>query len=153
MGLREAAILLGLYLIREKRRRNYEEWHDRMESNISRWENSLDKLESARTRCSTNLAKNKERLKKSEDFYEKITTGKSKEWYEHTNFILTNISNIQKEEILRAKINEHENSISSVINQIARLKTWIKEDRDRISDINSKISDIEHKIWDVKNKL
>lgn len=145
MGLTvKTAAAIAYALLKERRRI---EWRNRMEGNISRWEDSIYRLERAIDKKKNNKINNQNKLYKAEEFLNKMTSGKSKEWYERA------LKKQRKFSHLDAKIQSYESKIESVKSRICTLKTWISNDESSITGIKRKIEDIKYKIDDVERKL
>ena len=107
MGINPVAAVY-LYLRNQERRRNYEEWEERMLNNISRWESSLQKLKDAISRTEENIQRNTEKLEKAEKFLASLKSEKTKDWYSRTLEFISVSTNPKKVADAQSKIDEHD---------------------------------------------
>lgn len=135
------------------RTNNYYEMEDRLKGHIRRWEDSLERLESARSRTQENLIQNSERLRKAEGFYERLTSSASMSWQDRQQSIADSHPNAERRAEASSKLTDHNAKLTSVVERIERLGIWIGDGERRLSEITGKISSIEDKISDAKRKI
>ena len=92
-------------------------------------------------------------MRKAEAFLKKITSGKSKNWYENTLLALGRDISQDKRSLLQAKVDEYEKKVSSTKEWISRLESWIDDGYESCCEIKRKIWDVESKISDGASKL
>lgn len=151
MSYERAAAALTYILIKQQRR---DEWEERMWSNISRWENSLRKLENAEDSIHRNLHDNKERLSKAQNFLDRLLSRKSLDWYERSQVLLSGDRlSPEKRSDLQHRVDQYEEKRVSVENRIRMISCWINDGHRSLSEINSKQNSLRDKISSVRSKL
>ncbi|CAH0498478.1 hypothetical protein [Novosphingobium sp. CECT 9465] len=146
---------VGLFLLFDhmQRSNNYHEMVDRLNGHISRWEDSISRLESTQSRISDSIHSNKERLAKAEGFLERQLSPPSQEWAQRQEKIATTHSREERRAEAAAKLLDYRNRVASAEQRIVKLRSWIAEGESRCSDISRKISDIEYKIRNARSKI
>jgi len=147
------ALFIAALVDYDNRRRNYEEFHERLEGHIDRWEGQISTLEVKLEKTIQNNERNEERLGKAKAFLDQLYSPQSIDWLERQNRIMLSH---RSEEVISAasvKIAQHEQKVQSVTEQIETLEGWINEGYERVQSIKDRISTLESKISSAKSKL
>lgn len=135
------------------RKNNYYEMEERLKGHIRRWEDALERLESAHRRTHENLIQNTERLRKAKNFHERLTSSASMGWQDRQQSIVDSHPNAERRAEACSKLAEHGDKLASVVERIGRLERWIDDGEQRLREISGKVSSIEDKISDAKRKI
>jgi chromosome segregation ATPase len=147
------ALFIAALVDYDNRRRNYEEFRERLEGHIDRWEGQISTLEVKLEKSIQNNERNKERLGKAKAFLDQLSSPQSIDWLERQK---RNMLSHRSEEVISAasdKIAQHEQKVQSVTEQIETLERWINEGYERVRSITDLISTLESKISSAKSKL
>jgi len=140
-------VILAYRMVKQRR---HEEWKARMRSHLSRWDDSMSKLESAKQKVQNNINSNEERLAKVDKFLTSLNSDKSIAWYARTREKIKNLKTGDQVEMLQEKLDDYESKIESAEHRKSLIETWISEGHQSVRDIDWKINDLNGQIRDVE---
>ncbi|WP_338924053.1 hypothetical protein V0M98_38210 (plasmid) [Pseudomonas silesiensis] len=146
-------LAFALVLDHDRRRRNHDEFCERINGNIQRWEEQIRRNEEAQTRVDSNLTRNLERLSKSRLFLERMNSSATREWLERNE---RNAREHSKEEVRQAaatKVREHYTKLADAEQQYAKTQTWVEEGKTKLRELKNWEYDLHSKISSARSKL
>jgi chromosome segregation ATPase len=146
-------LALALALDHDQRRRNYEEFLERISGNIERWNEQLQRNEEAQSRANTNLTRNIERLAKSRSYLERLDSSNTREWLERTEKNAREHSKPEVRQAAAAKVKEHYAKLADARQQYTKTQTWITEGREKLRDLQHRENELNSKISSARSKL
>jgi chromosome segregation ATPase len=146
-------LALAVVLDYEQRRRNYDEFRERVSGNIERWEEQLQRNKEAQSRANTNLTRNIERLAKSRSYLERLDSSTTREWLERTEQNAREHSKPEVRQAATAKVKEHYAKLADARQQYTKTQTWITEGREKLRDLQHRENELNSKISSARSKL
>ena len=146
-------VALALVLDHDQRRRNYEEFRERVEGNIQRWEEQLRRNSDAQQRTRDNIAKNKDRLRKTGDFLERMESPSTQEWLERNERNAREHKNPEVRQTAAGKVSDHYAKVSDARSSYERTQAWVDEGRDKLYQLENRERELRSKISDANSKI
>lgn len=146
-------VALALVLDHDQRRRNYEEFRERVEGNIHRWEEQLRRNADAQQRTRENIAKNKERLRKTGEFLERMESTSTQEWLERNERNAREHRNPEVRHAAAGKVSDHYAKLSDARSSYERTQDWIEEGQNKLYQMENRERELKSKISDANSKI
>jgi len=146
-------VALALALDHDQRRRNYEEFRERVEGNIQRWEEQLRRNADAQQRTRGNIAKNKDRLIKTGEFLERMNSASTQEWLERNERNAREHRNPDVRQAAARKVSDHHAKVSDARSNFERTQAWIEEGQSKLYQMENRERELKSKISDANSKI
>lgn len=152
MNFRQALFVAAVFDY-DRRQRNHDEFKERVEGNIRRWEESLEKNDGFQHRTRTTIEKNEDRLKKAKDALYRRNNASTMDWLERQRVI----ANTHRSEAARLaaseKIRDHEAKVRDIHRSISQMQEWISRGLSDLYSARLKASELQSKISDARRKI
>jgi chromosome segregation ATPase len=152
MGFREVLFVAAI-LDYDRRRTNYEEFRERTEGNIRRWEENLSKNRDFQYRTEKNIERNRERLEKAQDALERRSSQQTLDWLKRQRTISETHRSEEARSAALAKVHDHESKIRDIERSISQFSSWIMKSQDDLNSARNKARELDDKISSARSKL
>jgi chromosome segregation ATPase len=152
MNFRQA-LFVAAVVDYDRRQRNHEEFVERVQGNIRRWEENLEKNDGFQRRTAATIEKNQERLRKAQEALERRTSSNTMDWLERQRVIASTHRSEDARLSASAKIQDHEAKVRDIQRSIGQMEEWILRGRNELRDAKRKASELESKISDARGKI
>lgn len=137
----------------DRRRRNYEEFSERISGNIDRWEDQLKRNQDSQDRAEETLNKNHDRLRGLRDVLTRLDSSATREWLERKEKQALEHKKPEVRQLAASKVKEHHEKYAEIEQKIARYKTWISQGNDKIESLENRARDLRDRISNARGKL
>lgn len=137
----------------DRRRRNYEEFSERLTGNIDRWEDQLKRNRDSQDRTEETLNQNHDRLQRLRDVLTRLDSSDTRKWLEHKEKQALEHRKPEVRQLAATKVKEHHEKRADIEQKIARYRTWISQGNDKIESLENRARDLRDKISNARGKL